>query len=391
MFPSMPTSRPVRYALAAILLMLAAAVFWLRTANGNAHAQLPTAVIQLGDVEKTVTAVGSLKPKDYVDVGTQVSGQLQKVHVQIGDRVKKGDLIAEIDPTRYESIVRNDRANLENLRAQLNQQLAEAGLSRQQLVRNREMLAENAVSQDALDQAAAGLKVAEARVQATQAQIKAGEATLTGNLANLGYTKIYAPLDGIVVSQTTLQGQTVNANQSTPVIVQVANLDVMTVWARVAEADVNKIAPGTPAYFTTLGMPQRRWKGEVRQVLPTPQVTNDVVLYSVLIDVTNEGLQLLPSMTVQTFFMLGEARGVPVAPLAALKPDPDAGKGAYRATVLTAKGTEERSVQVDLANRMSAQIVSGLAVGDRIVLPAAEPSATAIRRPETRMPMGPRL
>lgn len=389
----MSISRPVRYALAAVLLILvAAAVLWQRAANGDANAQLPTAVIQLGDVEKTVTAVGSLKPKDYVDVGTQVSGQLQKVHVQIGDRVKKGDLIAEIDPTRYESIVRNDRANLDNLRAQLNQQLAEAELSRQQLARNREMLAENAVSQDTLDQAAAGLKVAEARVQATQALIKAGEATLAGDLANLGYTKIYAPLDGIVVSQTTLQGQTVNANQSTPVIVQVANLDVMTVWARVAEADVNKIAPGTPAYFTTLGMPQRRWKGEVRQVLPTPQVTNDVVLYSVLIDVTNDELQLLPSMTVQTFFMLGEARGVPVAPLGALRPDPEGGKGAYRATVLTAKGPEERGVQVGLTNRMSAQIVSGLAVGDRIVLPATEPAATAIRRPDARIPaMGPRL
>src|SRR5690606_6616173 len=108
--------------------------------------------------------------KVYVDVGTQVSGQLQKVHVEIGDRVIKGDLIAEIDPTRYESTVRKDRANLENLKAQLGQQLAEAELSRQQLARNRDMLREFAVSQDTVDQAAAAFKVATAKVAATRAQ-----------------------------------------------------------------------------------------------------------------------------------------------------------------------------------------------------------------------------
>src|SRR5690606_25601543 len=225
---------------------------------------------------------------------------------------QEGDLIAEIDPTRYESIVRNDRATLESLRAQLAQREAELALARQQLERNVRMLAERAVSQDAVDQLAATVRVAEASVTALQAQIKAAEATLEGDIANLGYTKIYAPMSGTVVSQTSLEGQTVVASQQAPVIVQIANLDVMTVWAEVAEADVHKIEPGMPAWFTTLGMADRTWRGTVRQILPMPEVLNDVVLYKVLIDVDNSERLLLPQMTVQVFFLQGEARDVPV-------------------------------------------------------------------------------
>ena len=147
-----------------------------------------------GDVEKTVTSLGKLQPKDYVDVGTQVSGQLKKVHVKIGDQVKKGDLIAEIDPTTYETKVRSDRANIENLQASLVQQQAELVLARQQLARNEDLLKERAASQDTVEQNQSAMKVAVAKIAATQAQVRAARATLDGDLANLGYTKIYAPM-----------------------------------------------------------------------------------------------------------------------------------------------------------------------------------------------------
>src|SRR5690606_28515394 len=140
-----------------------------------------------------------------------------------------------------------------------------------------------------------------------------------------------------VVSQTSLEGQTVVASQQAPVIVQIANLDVMTVWAEVAEADVHKIEPGMPAWFTTLGMADRTWRGTVRQILPTPEVLNDVVLYKVLIDVDNSERLLLPQMTVQVFFLQGEARDVPVVALNALTPDPSRPDG-YVARVLTPAG-----------------------------------------------------
>ena len=363
----------------ALVLLLAAGFGVRQLLSGNAQPALRTVTVENGSIERAVTAVGSLKAKDYVDVGTQVSGRVEKIHVEIGDRVAKGDLIAEIDATVYESTVRKDRANLENLQAQLGQVQAELALAQQQLARNRRMAESMAVSQDTVDQVEAAAKVKAAEVIAIKAQIKAAEATLEGDLANLGYTKIYAPMAGTVVSQETLEGQTVNSVQSVAVIAQVANLDVMTVWAQVAEADVNRIQPGMPAYFTTLGEPDHRWQGSVRQVQPTPETTNDVVLYYALIDVDNPEGKLLPSMTVQAFFVLASAQDVPVVPLAALTADKAAGTDTYRATVLTDRGTEQRAVRIGVSNRSNAAIVSGLQVGDKLVLPTktADGKATA--------------
>jgi macrolide-specific efflux system membrane fusion protein len=389
----MTLSRRKITAVAGVLALVAAAAGIWHFAMARPEVALTTVMVERGDIEKTVTAVGSLKPRDYVDVGTQVSGQLQKVYVTIGDRVTKGDQIAQIDPTRYESTVRNDRAGLDSLRAQLNQRQAELELARQQSARNERMLAERAISQDAAEQSVAAARVAKAAVASLKAQIAAAEATLSGNLANLSYTRILAPMDGTVVSQTSLQGQTINASQSAPVIVQIANLDVMTVWAKVAEADVGRVTPGMSAYFTTLGMPGRRLAGTVRQVQPTPETLNDVVLYNVLIDVDNTDRALLPSMTVQVFFVLGEAKDVPLIALNALRPVGKPGSGQYEATVRTRQGSQTREVKVGVANRTMAQVLSGLEEGDEVVVPttAVGGDGAADRRRAERRPMMPRL
>lgn len=352
-------------------------------------APITTVTVTQGDVEKTVTSLGKLKPKDYVDVGTQVSGQLKKVHVKIGDRVNKGDLIAEIDATVYETRVRTDKANLDNLRAQLVQQQAEAKLARQLATRNQDLLKERAISQETVESNLSALQVANAKVSATQAQIRASQATLDGDIANLGYTKIYAPMSGTVVSQTSLQGQTVNAAQQAPVIVRVADLETMTVWAQVAEADVVKVKAGAPAYFTTLGNATQRWSGTVRQVMPTPETVNDVVLYNVLVDVDNRNQVLMTDMTVQVFFVLDEAKGMPVVPLNALQSAKGKDGSLYEAHVATAKGVEPRTVSVGVTNRTTAAVVSGLSVGDKVVVPQPEPSTTPSGSNRPRM--GPRL
>ncbi len=219
-------------ALVLLTVIAAAGFIWQRGKSADPTANLRFAKVERGNLEKTVTAVGSLKAKDYVDVGTQVSGRVLNIHVQIGDKVAKGQLIAEIDPTVYASTVAKDRANLDNLKAQFAQREAELALADQQAARNTRLAAGNAVSQDVVQQAQASARVAAAAVQSVKAQIKAAEATLEGNLANLGFTKIYAPMDGTVVVQDTRRGQTVNSVQSVAVIAQIANLDVMTVWPR---------------------------------------------------------------------------------------------------------------------------------------------------------------
>jgi membrane fusion protein, macrolide-specific efflux system len=368
-----------------LIVLAAAGLFAWREWQAAAAPEIRTVEVVRGDIERTVTALGALQPKDYVDVGAQVSGQLKQVHVEIGDRVEKGALLAEIDPTVFETRVRTNKANLENLKAQLDQQQAELALSRKQLKRNQALFQAKAISQDTLETSETQVEVGEAQSAALAAQIDAAQATYDGDVANLGYTKIYAPMSGTIVSQTALEGQTLNANQSAPVIVRVADLQTMTVKAQVAEADVVRITAGMPVYFTTLGMPDRRWRATVRQVLPTPEIVNDVVLYNVLIDVGNDDGMLMTDMTAQVFFVLGSATDVPLVPVAALGSRRADAADEYQVRVLEAGREIRRTVTIGLADRASAEVVSGLSVGDRVVIDAPATAEAAGNRPGARL------
>ena len=331
-----------------------------------------------GTIEALVTAQGKLEAKQYVDVGTQVSGQLKAIHVDIGDTVTKGQLLAEIDPRVYQAQVEAGEAKLNSLRAQLNQQKAEAVLAEQNLQRNQNLIAANAVSKQALQETESQAAVAKAQVDSIIAQIQETESNLKASRTNLGFTKIYAPVAGTVTTLPTKEGQTLNANQTTPTIMQVANLDLMTVRAQVAEADVSRLKENMPAYFTTLGNSDQRWTGKVRQVLPSPQIVNDVVLYDVLIDVKNEGRQLMTGMTTQVFFILGKADNALVIPAELLtrrvtKEDNDKGK-AYRVAVVTEAGREQRVIHVGLQTRTQAEVMDGLQEGERVA--ATRPAAS---------------
>lgn len=330
----------------------------------------PTAVVQQGDIEDVVSALGSLQPLNYVDVGAQVSGQLQKIFVELGDNVKQGDQIAQIDPTVYQSRVGADEAQLLALRAQVAEQRAQQALAEQQLKRQQELLAVRATSRDAYDSAAAALKVAAARIEALQAQIQQTESNLKGNQANLSYTKIYAPMSGTVVSITARQGQTLIASQLAPVILQIADLDTMTVRTQVSEADISKLQVGMEAYFTTLGNPDQRRYGKLRQILPTPTLVNNVVLFDALFDVKNPSRDLMPQMTAQVFFIIGSAKNALVVPVAALRSNArGGGPKKFTVTVVADSGTvEERPVEVGVVTRTQAEIKSGLKLGEKVML-----------------------
>lgn len=283
--------------------------------------------VVMGDVEDTVTALGTLQPLQFVDVGTQVSGQLRQIHVTYGEEVTQGQLLAELDPTIYESRKGATEAQLDNYRAQLAQRQAERALAGQQFERQKELLAANATSQDAFDSAESRLKVASAQITALQAQMRQSESTLKGDTANLSYTKIFAPMAGKVVNLIAKQGQTLNANQTAPLILRIADLDTMTVYAQVSEADVPKLKIGMRAYFTTLGVSDKRRYGTLRQIVPTPEVVNNVVLYNCLFDVENPDGDLLPQMSAQVYFLIAEARNVPIVSVSALRPVGGGGRG----------------------------------------------------------------
>lgn len=348
--------------------------------------------VRRGAVEETVTAQGKLEPRDYVDVGAQVSGLLQKLHVEIGDTVKQGELIAEIDPRVYEARMQASEARLKTLESQLAEQQAQIHFARQQNERNQRLIKVDAVSRETLEDTQTALKVAESRAASLKAQIEEALSTLDGDKTNLDFTRIYAPMDGTVVVESTKQGQTVNANQTAPIIVQLANLDVMTVRAQVAEADVMRLRQGMDVSFTTLGNMERRWHGKIRQILPTPEEINDVVLYNALVDVQNEDRLLMTGMSTQMFFDLGSAQDVLVIPASALgkKLPPescDEGQG-YAVRVPAVGGElEEKTVCIGMLSRLDAEVISGLSAGERVAVPEQSGSATTQRN---RM-RGPRL
>lgn len=332
--------------------------------------------IEIGSIQSVVTAQGTLEPKDYVDVGAQVSGEVIKMHVEIGDSVKIGDLIAEIDPDVYEAQVKSSKAQLKILDAQKTEQQALVMQAEGKYKRNKTLYADRAVSLEVMEDAEIDMDVSRAKLLALVAQIEQAESALDEDITNLNYTKIYAPMDGTVVDQSVEEGETINANQTTPTIVQIANLDIMTAKAEVAEADIMKLSKGTSMYFTTLGSGERRWEGKTRQILPTPEEINDVVLYNVLADVSNDDYVLLPGMTTQMFFVLASEYDVPLIPVSALgKPlkeqNTDNSK-AFEINVLGPTGNELRVVHVGLMDRSMAAVLKGIDVGESVLLKVEE-------------------
>lgn len=319
--------RPVLVVVLAIVIVGAAyaavSEFWL---NKSDAVDYQTAEVTRGDIEVAISAAGKITPKEQVLVGAQVSGQLQELFVEIGDAVEKGDLLAQIDPTIAMTSVEADRAQLNETQASRTQQVASLNLAKANAERADMLYEADAMARADYEAAQAEYEVAKGRLAAIDAQIQRQSSTLQADLATLEFTKIYAPISGTVVSLEADEGQTLNANQTAPTILTIADLTVMTVETDVSEADVLRIEAGQEAYFTTLGDSDRRWDTSVRQVLPTPEVLNDVVLYKALLDVENPQGLLRSEMTAQVFFVTGSAQNAVLVPIAALQAMPERGK-----------------------------------------------------------------
>lgn len=364
------------WALAAAVLIITI-ITWSRS-GANAAVQDPnTATVVRGDIEDAVSALGSIQPLEFVDVGTQVPGQLKRLLVKLGDSVEQGAVVAEIDTAVLAAKVEAGQATLQSLSAQIAEKQAQLALASQQHKRNTTMFAKDAVSRDAVETTKAATQVTAAQVAALRAQRLQTSATLRIDQTNLSYAKVHAPMSGTVVSLTARQGQTLNTNQQAPILLRLARLDTMTVVTQVSEADVVRLAPGTEVYFSTLGRPDRRWSGKVRQILPTPESVNNVVLYNVLFDVDNQDRQLMTQMSAQVNFVLAKATNVLIVPVAAVdtsRQPKGADKKAARVRVVTDGGVEERNVVLGVTTRLSAQVVSGLNEGEQVALSATAPS-----------------
>ncbi|WP_338485752.1 macrolide transporter subunit MacA [Pseudomonas trivialis] len=346
--------------------------------------QYLTATAERGDIENAVLATGLLEGIKQVDVGAQVSGQLKSLKVKVGDKVKKGQWLAEIDPLILQNTLRKAQVDEENLQAQRRATAAQLKQIKSVYERYKGLQIDESVSRQDFEDAESTYQVQQANLLSLDAQIKSAHIQIDTAKVNLTYTRINAPIDGDVVGIVTQEGQTVIANQLAPVLLKLADLDTMTVKAQVSEADVIHISPGQQVYFTILGEADKRYYAKLRGTEPAPQnfletqsagtpKQNTAVFYNALFDVPNPDHRLRIAMTAQVRIVLDTAQGalmVPVAALGARNND-----GSYTLRVLDAKGKVlARNVKTGINNNVKVQILDGLVEGDKVVIGDATPA-----------------
>jgi macrolide-specific efflux system membrane fusion protein len=270
----------------------------------------------------------------------------------------------------------------------LAEQQAQLELAKLKAARQQRLHRHEATSIELLQEAQAHVRITQARVSSLTAQIAGAQSTLEGNEALLGYTRIYAPMDGTIITLEAREGQTLNATYQTPNLLRLADLTSMTVWTEVSEADVGRVRPGMPVYFTTLGLldgkgESRRWESRLRQVLPAPPVKNGeggvdssgskAVSYTALFDVENTDGSLMPQMSARVFFVEASAQNVLLAPLAGMQATPD--QDVFTARVSTGnERLETRSIKIGMKDRLHVEVVSGLEEGEALVMRLSEES-----------------
>ena len=404
-----------------------------------------TATAEIGDIENNVMASGKVKALNTVDVGAQVSGEVKRLYVEVGDEVAEGDLIAQIDQVTQKNTLSNQQASLEQSEAAIESAKAEAlsrqaGLksaqadlaSRQSELRQAQtdfsrlkgLVAIDAISQQeydtqatrvatasaavdsaraAIDNARAAIDTASANINSQQAALRKSQTNVDTAQEDLSYTTIRAPMSGTVVSVTTEQGTTVNANQTAPTIVTLADLSTIRINAQISEADVINVKAGLPVYFNIIGNPDQKYDATLKAIEPAPERISDTsstdaaIYYVGYIEVPNAERRFRIDMTAQVYVIINQAKNALLIPSAALQPAgkskkvgnankaPNDAKAAHAnreegvttatVRVLQADGTVvEQTVKVGSNNRVNAQILSGLSKGDEVVISEEDPA-----------------
>lgn len=367
-------------AVCGLLAAGASAIGLGRTEDGNA--QLLTAPVARADIEVTVLAQGTIKPQNLVAVGAQASGRITRIAVELGQTVRQGDLIAQIDSVNQQNALRAAQSDLAVAEAQRRERESTLDLAQRTLARLERLQTSNLTLQAEYDGAVSSVAVARAQIAALDAQIDQARIAIETAQANLDYTRITAPGDGTVLAITAQQGQTVNAAQSAPTIAVLGDLTRMEVHAQISEADIGQVRPGQPVWFTVLGAPDRRYDAVLESVAPAPDsIVNDpsisgaslssaavseAIYYNGRFTVPNPDGTLRTYMTAEVHIVMGAAQGVLTVPSMALGDPQDDGR--YRLQVRGSDGSlSERVVSVGLNDKVMAEITEGLSEGETVV------------------------
>ncbi|ANS44084.1 efflux RND transporter periplasmic adaptor subunit [Serratia inhibens] len=393
--------RSKRYLLPTVIVAAIALFLYFRAQGTAETPRYITAVAQTRDLEQTVLADGTVEAQKQVSVGAQVSGQIKALRVALGDKVHKGQLVAEIDDLTQQNSLRDAEAALKNVQAQRASKLAALRNNQLAYQRQQTIVARGVGVQADFDSAKATLEATRADINALDAQIVQAQIAVNTAQVNLGYTKITSPIDGTIVALPVEEGQTVNAVQSAPTLVKVARLDTMTIEAQISEADVVKVKTGMPVYFTILGDPGKHYRATLRAIEPAPDSINDetttsssssassssssttstAIYYNGLFDVANPDGALRISMTAQVYIVLARAKGAVVIPATALQGD-------WVQVVDEQGNIARRPVKVGINNNVDAQIISGVLAGEKVIVSQVNAATQSSTRRMGPPPMG---
>ena len=409
----------IKWGVAAIVVLLLGIFAYQQLKPKAAEPNYLTAKAKIGDIENNVMASGKVKALNTVEVGAQVSGEVKKLYVDIGDQVQQGDLIAQIDQVTQRNALDNQqatleqsaaalqsaqadvlskRANLKSAYADLASKQSELKQAQSDFARLKSLVEIDAISQQeydtqatavqtakaavdnaraAIDTAKAAIVTANADISSQQAELRKSQTNVNTAQQDLGYTTIRAPMSGTVVSITTEQGSTVNANQTAPTIVTLADLSTVRINAQISEADVINVQAGMPVYFNIIGNPEQKFDATLKAIEPAPEQisetssTDTAIYYIGYLEVPNPERRFRIDMTAQVYVVIDQAKDALLIPSTALKNSKTDTSGKTTATVrvLQADGTvKEQPVTVGINNRVNAQILSGLKAGDDVIL-----------------------
>lgn len=367
-----------------VIVLIASGAAWgaLRMRDDAPDVTAPmTAEVTRGAIRQTVLASGVIEAANLVSIGAQVSGQIQLLPVELGQVVRAGDLVAQIDPEDQQTDLLRAEAALAQIEAQILAQ--QASITEAELIQNRarQLNDKRLTATSELEAADAQLAVARANLKASEASRAQAELTVQSARIALERTRIIAPSGGTVVARVVREGQTINAAQSSPTLIKLADLETMVVKTEISEADVINVRPGQPASFTLPGTPDMQFRADLRAIEPAPSSiatadeidTSSAIYYNALLDVPNPDGVLRVGMTAEVTIVLDEADGVLTVPTSALSTD---GRGQRIVRVWMGDGgqVETRVVEVGLTTAHQAAILSGLNEGERVVLSGPAPS-----------------
>ncbi|EAI9408957.1 TPA: efflux RND transporter periplasmic adaptor subunit [Campylobacter coli] len=346
--------------------------------NDNEKITYLTQKVKKIDISQTIEAVGKVYAKDQVDVGAQVSGQIIKLYVDVGSHVKQGDLIAQIDKDKQQNDLDITKAQLESAKANLESKKVALEIASKQYQREQKLYAAKASSLENLEIQKNNYYSLKASVTELNAQVIQLEITLKNAKKDLDYTTITAPIDGVVINVAVDEGQTVNANQNTPTIVRIANLDEMEIKMEIAEADVNKIKIGTELEFSLLNDPQKTYRASIASIDPADTEVSDssssyssssssssnAIYYYAKFYVQNKDNFLRIGMSIQNEIVIASVKDVIAVPTYAIKND---AKG-YYVEILQNQKAVKKYVKFGIKDSINTQILEGVDENEELII-----------------------